>query len=205
MQLNRAAIKAEAKAKFGGHYWPCVAVVAINMVVAAICSVLTTAADVAFLSIALTLLVADVVSAGLGMFFLRVYRGEKPEIQSMFDGFRNYGHVLGGVCWQYLWTVLWAFVPVYGIIKIISYSMTPYILMDQPEVGAKDALKVSMAMTEGHKGEIFVMELSFIGWALLTFLTCGVLGLFYVIPYMNTTMAAYYDQIKGTISVEYAE
>lgn len=205
MQLNRAAIKAEAKAKFQGHYWPSVAVVAINMVVAAICSYLTAAADVAFLSIALTLLVADVVSAGLGMFFLRVYRGEKPEIQSMFDGFRNYGHVLGGVCWQYLWTVLWAFVPVYGIIKIISYSMTPYILMDQPEVGAKDALKVSMAMTEGHKGEIFVLELSFIGWALLTCLTCGVLGLFYVSPYMNTTMAAYYDQIKGTISVEYAE
>lgn len=202
MQLNRAAIKTEAKAKFGGHYWPCVAVVAINMVMAAICTSLT---EVAGLGIALTLLVTDVISAGVGLFFLRVYRGEKPEIQTMFDGFKNYGHVLGGVCWQYLWTVLWAFVPVYGIIKIISYSMTPYILMDQPEVGAKDALKVSMAMTDGHKGEIFVMELSFIGWALLTCLTCGVLGLFYVIPYMNVTMAAYYEQLKGTISVEYAE
>lgn len=202
MQINRAAIKADAKAKFYGHYWPSVAVVAINLVVIAICSALTSVEGV---GIALALLVTNVISAGVGMFFLRIYRGEKPEIQTMFDGFKNYGHVLGGTAWQYLWTVLWAFVPVMNIIKILAYSMTPYILMDQPEVGAKDALKVSMAMTEGHKGELFVMNLSFIGWLVLTACTAGLLGIFYVTPYINVTMAAYYEQLKGTVSVEYAE
>lgn len=202
MQINRAAIKADAKVKFQGHYWPCVAVVAINMVVATVCGALTSVEGV---GVALTLLVTNVVSAGMGMFFLRVHRGEKPEIQTMFDGFKNYGHVLGGTAWQYLWTALWAIVPVMNVIKILAYSMTPYILMDQPEVGAKDALKVSMAMTEGHKGELFVLSLSFIGWILLTCITCGIVGLFYAIPYMNVTMAAYYEQLKGTVSVEYAE
>lgn len=202
MQINRAAIKADAKAKFQGHYWPSVAVVAIYMVIVAICSALTEAAG---LGAALTLLVSNVIGAGMYMFFLRIYRGEKPEIQTMFDGFKNYGHVLGGTAWQYLWTFLWMFVPVMNVIKILAYSMTPYILMDQPEIGAKDALKVSMAMTDGHKGELFVLSLSFIGWLILTVLTCGILGLFYVIPYMNVTMAAYYEQLKGTVNVEYAE
>lgn len=200
MELNRAAIKADAKVKFSGYYWPSVAVVAISMVIGAICGALTEAAG---LGAALTLLVANVLNAGTYMFFLRVQRGEKPEIQTVFDGFKNYGHVLGGTAWQYLWSVLWLLVPVYGIVKMIAYSMTPYILMDQPEIGAKDALKVSMAMTEGHKGELFVMHLSFIGWLILTLLTCGILGLFYVSPYTNTTLAAYYENLKGTVNVEY--
>ena len=76
--------------------------------------------------------------------------------------------------------------------------MTPYILIDRPEIGAKEALKLSMQMTKGHKGEIFVMYLSFIGWGILTSLTCGLVGIFYAFPYMNTTMAGYYEELKKT-------
>lgn len=201
MILNRAAIKADAKAKFQASYWLCVGVVAVTILIEGGCSVL---AGTGIGSLA-TLLVTPVVSAGVSFFFLRIYRGENPEFASMFDSFKNYGHVLGGSLWQLLWTTLWLFVPVMGIIKSIAYSMTPYILMDQPEIGAKDALKVSMAMTEGHKWEIFVLELSFIGWLVLTAFTGGLLGVFYVVPYMNTTMAAYYDKLKSTINVEYGE
>jgi uncharacterized membrane protein len=75
--------------------------------------------------------------------------------------------------------------------------MTPYILMDQPEIDAKEALKVSMEMTKGHKGEIFVMYLSFIGWAIVSAITLNIAGIFYVYPYMQLTLAGYYDELKA--------
>ena len=83
-----------------------------------------------------------------------------------------------------------------GLIKTISYSMTQYILADCPEVRAKDALKLSMRMMNGHKWEFFVLLLSFLGWGILTVLTLGILGVFYVGPYQKSSFAAYYLEIK---------
>lgn len=197
--LNRAAIKAEAKEKFKSCYWLCVGVLAVTLLLQGAC----TAISATGIGTVVTLLVTPVLMAGMSFFFLRVYRGENPEFATMFAGFNNFGHVLGGSMWQMLWTVLWGFVPVMNVIKYYSYCMTPYILMDQPEISAKDALKVSMAMTQGHKWDIFVMQLSFIGWTLLACCTCGFLGLFYVGPYEYVTMAGYYEKLKGSINVEY--
>ena len=74
--------------------------------------------------------------------------------------------------------------------------MTPYILAHCPNVSATDALKLSMRMTNGHKGELFVMHLSFIGWMLLGALTLGILVIVHVGPYMGTTTAGYYIELR---------
>jgi uncharacterized membrane protein len=74
--------------------------------------------------------------------------------------------------------------------------MTPYILADCPDVKATDALKLSMRITNGHKVDLFVLQLSWIGWGLLTGLTFGILGIVFVFPYMNTTMAGYYIELR---------
>ncbi len=83
-----------------------------------------------------------------------------------------------------------------AIIKTLSYSMTPFILADCPDVLATNALTLSKRMTKGYKGEIFVMGLSFIGWALLTAMTFGILGIFWTGPYYETSLAGLYDELK---------
>ncbi|MDR2713515.1 MAG: DUF975 family protein [Clostridiales bacterium] len=83
-----------------------------------------------------------------------------------------------------------------AIIKSIAYSMTPFILADKPNVKATEALKLSMKMTKGYKGNLFVMTLSFIGWFLLGCLTLGILLIVYVLPYYTTTLSGYYEELK---------
>lgn len=83
------------------------------------------------------------------------------------------------------------------IIKKYAYSMTPFILADCANVKAKDALKNSMKMTQGNKGKLFVLDLSFIGWILLSILTVGILAIVFVGPYRQITWAGYYEELKA--------
>ena len=93
----------------------------------------------------------------------------------------------------FLWSLLF-FIP--GIIKSFSYAMTQYILADCPNVKARDALKLSMRIMNGHKADLFVFHLSFLGWAILGALTFGILNLFYVSPYMNSSLATFYLEVR---------
>ena len=81
-------------------------------------------------------------------------------------------------------------------IKGLQYSMIPYILMDQPEVSATAALKLSKDMTKGYKMKMFVYGLSFLGWDILSVITCGIVWIFYVGPYRLTADAGIYDCLK---------
>jgi len=85
---------------------------------------------------------------------------------------------------------------VFGIIKQYAYIFTLQILMENPMVSPTYAVKLSEKMTSGHKGDLFVMQLSFIGWILLGTLTLGILNLVYTTPRMQMTLAAYYYEIK---------
>jgi uncharacterized membrane protein len=82
-----------------------------------------------------------------------------------------------------------------AFIKALSYSMTPYILTDNPTIGYERALKLSMAMTDGHKWQIFVLYLSFIGWVPLLLLTFG-LGALFLAPYIQATQAELYVKLR---------
>ena len=92
-----------------------------------------------------------------------------------------------------LWTLL-LIVP--GIIKSYSYRLVPYILSENPHMDRKRALELSQQMMDGHKMEAFVLELSFFGWFLLSALTCGLVGIFYVNPYLDATFAEFYVAIR---------
>ena len=84
-----------------------------------------------------------------------------------------------------------------GWILTYSYRMVPFILADDPNVSAIDALKRSRAMMKGHKWNAFVYDLSFIGWFFLSFITLGIVGIFYVNPYKHNADAALYQAIRG--------
>lgn len=91
-----------------------------------------------------------------------------------------------------LWSML-LLIP--GIVKAYSYAMLPYILKDNPELSAMDAIRLSSKMMKGHKFDLFYLQLSFIGWAILAVLTGGI-GLLWLQPYMMTTQASFYQDIK---------
>jgi uncharacterized membrane protein len=83
-----------------------------------------------------------------------------------------------------------------AIVKGISYGMTPFILTDQPDIPAREALKLSMRMMAGHKKELFKLALSFLGWYVLAVLTFGILYITYVGPYYYTTLAGFYEEVR---------
>lgn len=88
----------------------------------------------------------------------------------------------------FFWTLL-LIIP--GLIKYYAYSMVPYILAENPNIGADEAITLSNKMTKGHKLDMFILDLSFIGWYILGALAFGV-GIFFVMPYENATYAELY-------------
>lgn len=188
---NRAEIKAQARANFSAQY-------GVSLGAFLVYGLLVGAASGITGGIA-ALLLAPPLMVGYAWFCLCIYRGYRGDISAMLsNGFNNYGRNLGGILWMELFIFLWSMLFVIpGIIKALAYSMTPYILADTRNVPATEALKLSMRMTKGHKGKVFVMGLSFIGWMLLSALTCGLLSLFYVGPYMNTSFAGLYEELRA--------
>lgn len=137
-------------------------------------------------------------SVGFAAFFLDALRSEKASFDSFFKGFTEYlgtklvSMLLVGI-YTFFWTILF-YIP--GIVKTYSYAMTPYILLDKPELSANEAITDSRMMMRGHKMELFLLDLSFIGWILLSLLTCGILFI-YVVPYMQAARAEFYRTLKG--------
>ena len=92
----------------------------------------------------------------------------------------------------FLWTLL-LIIP--GIIKAFSYAMTSYILKDNPEIKNNEAIEKSMQMMQGHKMDLFLLYLSFIGWAILSVLTLGI-GFIFLTPYVNAAVSHFYEDLK---------
>lgn len=135
-------------------------------------------------------------SWGFAVIFLRVKRGEKFGIENLFDGFKQYLRILGTMLLQALYTLLWMLLLIVpGIIKSISYAMTLYILADEPDTSYDRAITKSMEMMRGHKWQLFCLDLSFIGWFILSLLTLGI-GFLWLVPYAYTAHAAFYEDIK---------
>ena len=145
----------------------------------------------------LHLLVFNPLEAGCRGFFTR--NSEAPaEISEIRAGFHPYGRTVGAMFLRDLFICLWSLLFIIpGLLKLYSYRMVPYILADDPSIGGKDAITLSRQMMNGHKWNTFVLDLSFIGWELLSVLTAGLLGLFYVKPYEYATGAELYQVLKN--------
>jgi uncharacterized membrane protein len=88
-----------------------------------------------------------------------------------------------------------------GVIFAYAYRMVPYLMHDYPELTPREALKVSREMMKGHKWDLFVLDITFIGWILLSILTLGI-GMLFVTPYMQTASALFYDDLRAKTIVE---
>ncbi len=157
------------------------------------------------------ILVGAPLQVGYAHFCRCIYNNWSTSVGDMFKRtFADYGRHLGGMLWRDLFIWLWSLLFIIpGIVKSYAYFAAPYILAEFPVVRATDAIKISMRMTNGYKGELFVLDLSFIGWNLLSALTLGLLGLLYVNPYYHTSRAGFYEELKmnalNTGAVSYYE
>ena len=124
-------------------------------------------------------------------------RGEDDLAGNMFRiAFKGYGHKVWGMFLMGLYILLWTFLFIIpGIIKAFSYAMTPFILEEHPELSANEAIDRSRAMMKGRKFDLFYLCLSFIGWILICILTLGI-GLLWLMPYMTTSIASFYEDAK---------
>lgn len=124
-------------------------------------------------------------------------------IGKLFDGFKDFGRVWGTLILVAIYTILWTCLLIIpGIVKSYSYALTPFILKDEPELKYNAAIEKSMRMMDGYKMKLFLLDLSFIGWMILSILTLGI-GLLFLQPYMNTARAAFYEDLKAELSDRY--
>ena len=112
-------------------------------------------------------------------------------------GFDNcYKNILKIMFFRNLYIFLWSLLfMIPGIIKSYEYRMIPYLLADNPSMSMEEAFAVSREMMKGQKWRAFILDLSFIGWDILSLFTAGILNLFYVQPYKMMTNAALYEAL----------
>ena len=206
--LNRPAIKAEAKSFIGqnARWWKMtlatIALYLLNGGISIYVNIVTVinrddpSTTVGYSSSVITLLLIPCTIAASG-YYLNHIRGFNPEWKSLYkEGIDNYGsYLVTGVLvnvFTFLWSLLFV-VP--GIIKSLAYSQANYVIHDNPRLKGKEAIEISKRMTNGFKGDLFSMYLSFIGWYILVGLTGGILSI-YVTPYVETTAAMYYENLK---------
>jgi uncharacterized membrane protein len=197
---DNQTLRAEARKSLEGKWELGVVITLVYLViVGAISGIVRLSPSIALAS----LLVTPILGFGIAIAFLKSFRGESLEVGNMFVGFNNYSKVLGTMLLTWLFTYLWTLLFIVpGIIKAYSYAMTPYILHDDPTVGANEAIERSMVMMNGHKAKLFWLDLSFIGWGLLCILTLGI-GLLWLLPYMQSARAAFYEEVRNAAASTY--
>nr|WP_314639040.1 DUF975 family protein [uncultured Olsenella sp.] len=147
--------------------------------------------------IALDILVLQPLLVGTSRFFLRNLnqRAEVGECGRGFD--RNYAENVKTLFFRELYVFLWSLLLVVpGIVKSYEYRMIPYLLADDPKLTREEAFAQSKALMDGNKWKAFVLDLSFLGWDLLSLATLGILDVFYVAPYRQMTYAALYEALR---------
>ncbi len=204
---NRKVLKSAAKNDLKGKYW-------ISVLVCLIFEAISYA--MGYIHLVANLLVSGPLLFGLAYYFTNILRHNETKIENLFTGFKNYisTFVLGllHTVFVFLWTLLFI-VP--GIIKLLAYSMVYYIKRDNPEMTASECLKASIKLTDGHKGKIFMLAFSFIGWYILAGFVIGfasgfinayaavqlvqlktlllTIALIFVLPYYSMAFARMYD------------
>ncbi len=124
---------------------------------------------------------------------------EHDKWKTLFEKYtsaKEFFKALGLSVLKYILVALWSILLIVpGIIKALGWSLTPYIIYDEPELTIWQIMKKSEDMMKGYKGKLFLLGLSFIGWAILGAFTFGILYI-WLYPYMQMSYAIFYDDIR---------
>ena len=151
------------------------------------------------------LLLGGPITMSLTKTTVNVAKGEKVDLESLFSGFSDFLKLfllyLVNAIYVFLWSILFI-IP--GIIASLSYSMSYFILIENPDLTYDEARKRSVEMMKGNKGKLFRLYLSFIGWYILSYFTFGILLLF-AMPYIRMTLYQFYLSIAPEQEITFGE
>lgn len=195
--MDRVELKNLAKQQIRGHIGVLFLITLIVAAVSALVGMIPVAGP-----LATALVVTPAFSIAMVTIYLKLTQHMTPDIAELFAHFNKFWAAFKVLFLTGLFSFLWSLLLVIpGIVKAYSYSMAMYILAENPEMGALEAIDRSKAMMDGHKMELFVLNLSFIGWYLLCAVTFGIASV-WVVPYVSAATANFYNSIKNTINAE---
>ena len=192
MKTNKE-LRAQALASLKGNWGPAVLLSLILLAISGVSSF------VPGISLLVSFLVTLPLSVGVYEAFRRLVLGEKVQLidYSFNLGFNNWKHNAPVMGLMTIYTILWSLLLIVpGIIKSLSYALTPYIVAEQPELSANESIELSMKMMDGHKMDLFLIILGFLGLAVLCIFTLCI-GYLWLAPYMYAKMAAFYEDVKA--------
>ena len=160
----------------------------ISFVISSVCSGIS--------SMTASVICVSAFSLGMVNVYLTIADNNTIKVSDVFSGFKDFWAAFKVVFLVGLFTFLWSLLFIVpGIIKSYSYSMSLYILSEDKSKSALQCIRESKEITNGHKMDLFVLRLSFLGWIILGVITCGIANI-YVTPYMCTTYANAYKSLK---------
>ncbi|MGX8774530.1 MAG: DUF975 family protein [Bacillota bacterium] len=169
--------------------------IATGVIVAAVLGIMLIVFAIIFV---IKILVMNPLQVGCYGFFRDNATGINSELGVIGSGFSNYGHNVATMLLKDIFLMLWTLLFIVpGIIKAYSYRMVPFILRDHPEMTASEVITESRRLMDGQKWNVFVFDLSYIGWWLLSILTLGILNIFWTNPYLQNANAAIYLKLIG--------
>ena len=193
--MTRAELKAQAKAQLGGGIFKNEWLTAL-----AACLIMTviTSAAAAILTGIGSILVSGPLAYGLAYLFLK--QSWDRQVMNIGDLFRGFQDDFGGTLLlgllSSLFTFLWSLLLVIpGVVKSYAYSQAVYVKVDHPDYDWRRCLDESIQMMKGHKMDLFVLDLSFIGWYIVGALCLG-LGTLWVAPYHAATRTQFYEDLR---------
>jgi len=196
MNINNSPAKTSSELRFTarnqlkGQWGTAILISVVFTIICGLPSVIPYAGSV------ISLVLAGPLTLGIISCFIKLVRKQSFKFENLFDGFKNFTSAFILQILVSLFVFLWALLLVIpGIIAAYRYSMAFFILNDNPNIGAMEALDLSKKIMIGNKWRLFCLHLSFIGWALLSILTCGI-GFLWLVPYMNTAIANFYENVK---------
>ena len=193
---TRELVKRNARDVFQNNYWPTVLTFFVYGLIVGGAGAILSMTGVG--SVAVAILLGGPMEASISWFMLKNRRGE-GQLEDLFFCFQNnYGNILMVSFMQKLYIFLWSLLFIVpGIIKSYEYRLVPFILAENPGIEYRDALEQSRAMMDGEKMNVFVLDLSFLGWWFLSLLTGCVLIIFWTQPYYMSTRAELYEALKA--------
>lgn len=143
------------------------------------------------------LVLGGVIQLGYANYLLKQHDRQEASISDLFSEFERFGQGFAQKFLRGLYCFLWGLLFVIpGVIAELSYAMTPFLMAEHPEMTASEAISASKDLMDGHKWELFVLRLTFIGWYIVAALTMNI-GNLVLNPYRNTAEAAFYREISG--------
>jgi uncharacterized membrane protein len=149
-------------------------------------------------SIAFSIFIANPLIVALRRYFIMARKKQNTKINVVLDIFKkeSWLSITITMLLKDIFTILWFLTIIGGFIKMYEYAMIPYIIGDKTNIKWKEAFNISKQMMKGNKWKLFVLDLSFIGWEILSLFTFGLLNILYVNPYKIATNVELYEVLK---------